>query len=1247
MHRSSLLLFALLSCTVPLGSCSKTPETPANARAFQVSSRTQLIGGPTALGDVGDFMLQNGEIRVVIQDKGFNRGAGVFGGSLIDADIVRSTNTGGPIGGNGNDSFGEMFPAFFLEMINPEEIVVVNDGSDGEAAVVEVRGKGGEFVTMLRYLNQLLLSAYKQPMELLQDILSPDGIPPDSDTEPNIEFRTRYILEPGARHVRVESTMTNVSNRQLELPPQQVLDLLAGFAGIDLGEFRIPSGHVLGFGKLSKIFLPGLGYDIELGLRDAGAESIPLPGFPGYRTPLVASTNENGVNYGFAMENDPENAFVYQLDQSGIYGGTAKPDDMLYLFNASGFGGVFTARAPRNLAPSHCAEGLDPQTVCGERFDETQVDACVSGWDECLASQEEFASSWTYTNYLIIGDGDVAGLWEEYYRIRDETVRKVRGRVIDAATGSPVPAKESVLIYENDADECDRGTIYSQAYTIEGGRFELDLPAGDYCARSHATGRPLGEFVEFTVGNTGVSIDVMASGKGRIVARVTSERGEPMPAKMTVVGVHEYYGNADPNYRGILMDQVAGEPHRPTDLVPDDENDPMTRRFIEDMAYGGADGIVEIDVRPGKYTVYLSRGLEYDVVTREVDVKPGGTVRVSATLDHLLDTTGHIGGDFHMHQAGSIDSGLDYNRRVKSVAAEGVELVVSTEHNYISDLEPYVYRNNLQTWLKSIVGLELTTFEAGHFNAFPIQRTLDEMNRGSFAWQEIPPGQIFDELREMAPEGQDNVIQVNHPRTPILGYFEQHNVDPFDATVELPINLAPPGLGGLADKIASPNGSAFIKVDEGPDGLTYTSTFSWEFDAIEIFNGPHLEELRHFRMPFDKDAAPGEPDALPEVTRTGLRTTMVTEADNDLNELLAEFLTEQTGAEVTEEAVEMLSEEDRDAVIDDWVHAAIPDQWSILCDGDTIVHPGGLDDWYNLLNYPRPTGEYKKYTATGNSDSHGDHLDPPGLPRNFFFVGHDDPERVTSADLVGALQKHHNIVSNGPFVDFTVDGGKIGSEVTASGAVDVNVQIRAVPWIGADRFRIVANGEVVRDLDPAQTDDYWGWVPIELDANGEFEGTYSVSVDRDTWFVVEVESDTSMFPIIEPQDIPPFNFADVIGSLAGAFGFGAGVEGLEPEFVFPLTGFAFTNPIWVVADGDGEFTPPSPPVFRCMDGVYGPANADPNSLVSLEEIQRVTEGRLRASSLPEGVHEPASPLQRPTGENRDLRLIFEAWGHAH
>ncbi|MFB6372338.1 MAG: hypothetical protein ABEN55_04365, partial [Bradymonadaceae bacterium] len=221
-------------------SCGKQTRGP-RSRATKVTSRHQLIGGLNALGDIGDYKLENDNIQLIVQDKSYNRGFGLFGGSLIDADLKRTNQDGEVInGGNGQDTFGELFPSFFLEAIKPDAIEVVDDGSGGEPAVVEVRGHGGEFVTMLRYINQLMVNSYqpKKISDIVSDATNDELEPPQSD-RPLADFRTRYILEPGTRHVKIKSRIKNTSFRTLQFPNKDVLKTVAGFLGLDLEGFTV------------------------------------------------------------------------------------------------------------------------------------------------------------------------------------------------------------------------------------------------------------------------------------------------------------------------------------------------------------------------------------------------------------------------------------------------------------------------------------------------------------------------------------------------------------------------------------------------------------------------------------------------------------------------------------------------------------------------------------------------------------------------------------------------------------------------------------------------------------------------------------------------------------------------------------------------------------------------------------------------------------------------------------------------
>ena len=146
-----------LSIVVLLCLVAGCKATPPPASAVKISARNELIGGKRALGEVGDYKISNGVIHAIIQDVGFSRGFGAFGGSLIDIDLVRAGKTGNSSAPVGNDYFTEMFPAFFLQAVEPSKVEVFNDGTDGKAAVIRVTGSGGDFLSLVNSINDLLI----------------------------------------------------------------------------------------------------------------------------------------------------------------------------------------------------------------------------------------------------------------------------------------------------------------------------------------------------------------------------------------------------------------------------------------------------------------------------------------------------------------------------------------------------------------------------------------------------------------------------------------------------------------------------------------------------------------------------------------------------------------------------------------------------------------------------------------------------------------------------------------------------------------------------------------------------------------------------------------------------------------------------------------------------------------------------------------------------------------------------------
>src|SRR5262249_18498870 len=134
-------------------------------------------------------------------------------------------------------------------------------------------------------------------------------------------------------------------------------------------------------------------------------------------------------------------------------------------------------------------------------------------------------------------------------------------------------------------------------------------------------------------------------------------------------------------------------------------------------------GVVPLPV--GTYDVYVSRGPEWDLyVARRVQVTPKGAV-LRAALHHVVSTPGWLSGDFHVPAAASPDSHVPMQDRIYEFASDGVELIVSTDHNVVSDYAPLIAELGAGPFLTSLPGDELTTGGWGHFGAFPLPQDLE------------------------------------------------------------------------------------------------------------------------------------------------------------------------------------------------------------------------------------------------------------------------------------------------------------------------------------------------------------------------------------------------------------------------------------------------------------------------------------------------------------------------------------------
>ncbi|RAJ94027.1 beta-galactosidase-like protein [Larkinella arboricola] len=122
----------------------------------------------------------------------------------------------------------------------------------------------------------------------------------------------------------------------------------------------------------------------------------------------------------------------------------------------------------------------------------------------------------------------------------------------------------------------------------------------------------------------------------------------------------------------------------------------------------------------GTYRLYATRGFEYGVDSFSVAVKAGQTVSRNFVISREVPTKGWVASDTHIHTfTYSRHGDATVAERLLTLAGEGIELPIFTDHNILVDVRPTVRAMGMDTVFTPVMGNEFTT-EVGHFNVFPV-----------------------------------------------------------------------------------------------------------------------------------------------------------------------------------------------------------------------------------------------------------------------------------------------------------------------------------------------------------------------------------------------------------------------------------------------------------------------------------------------------------------------------------------------
>src|SRR5438552_5088983 len=102
-----------------------------------------------------------------------------------------------------------------------------------------------------------------------------------------------------------------------------------------------------------------------------------------------------------------------------------------------------------------------------------------------------------------------------------------------------------------------------------------------------------------------------------------------------------------------------------------------------------------------------------------IEVPSGGEAQVDFALTRAVDSRGLLCVDLHQHSLASADSGVSLADRAIANLAEGLEVIVPTDHNAIADWQLPLQKLKAARPLKVVIGDEATLDGLGHWNAYP------------------------------------------------------------------------------------------------------------------------------------------------------------------------------------------------------------------------------------------------------------------------------------------------------------------------------------------------------------------------------------------------------------------------------------------------------------------------------------------------------------------------------------------------
>ncbi|QQR88881.1 MAG: hypothetical protein IPJ88_11680 [Myxococcales bacterium] len=303
---------------------------------------------------------------------------------------------------------------------------------------------------------------------------------------------------------------------------------------------------------------------------------------------------------------------------------------------------------------------------------------------------------------FVVGSKGLDGLKQAYARMQGDALREVIGSVKQADDAPAVGSR----VYALD----ESGALLSRTLVDADGNFALHVPSVPVTLKAWRLGNNFSNEQSLASDENTAALSFSGQGTLNVTVHDADNNDLALPSRVQVL----------PAASTVMQLPPASYGEKP----------PHDGRLH--LAFPSK-GQVSLPVAAGEYDVRVSRGYEYDLWQNPspIEVQANETVDVEASLNRVVETPGVMCADYHIHTYQSVDSPDDPEVKVKGAVADGLEILVRSDHEWVSDFAPVIAAldesegSHLADFAFGVPSEELTTFEWGHFGVLPLQPNPD------------------------------------------------------------------------------------------------------------------------------------------------------------------------------------------------------------------------------------------------------------------------------------------------------------------------------------------------------------------------------------------------------------------------------------------------------------------------------------------------------------------------------------------